>query len=351
MKKYILVLSLITTFGLCTQAQDLHFTQYYATPMTLNPALTGALNGKYRFAFQYRDQWRAALDAPITSFSSALDLRFPVGANGSPLKDAAGAGIHFQTDRVADIGLTTTQMGFFGAFHKSLNEKNNQYFSAGLRLSFGQRNVNYQNLNFADAFDGTTGYTLGTEEQLPPNNFSFSDISLGINYTYAPKKQTNVFMGVAYHHVTSPQFSFYYDEDDPSPQANSPLYRKLTGHINVQIPLSSYVRLTPRANIHVQGPHMEINAGTNLRFALGEYGGSALHVGGWVRPVTTVENSFDLTSAVAIVGFEVDNFLFGLSYDLSLSDIQASRLGRSIFELSIAYLGDYQSETILCPKF
>ena len=337
--------------GLSSQAQDLHFTQYYATPMTLNPALTGAVNGKYRFAFQYRDQWRSVLDAPYTSFSSALDLRFPVGTSGSRLKDAFGVGIQFQTDRVSDIGFSTTQMGLFGAFHKSLNEENNQYFSAGLRLAFGQRNVNYQNFNFADAFDGTSGYTLGTAEQLPPNNFSFSDVSIGVNYTYAPKRQPAVFIGLAYHHITSPQLSFYFDKNEPLPEENSPLFRKLTAHINVQIPISSYVRITPRANIHLQGPHMEINAGTNLRFALGEYGASALHVGGWVRPVTTIEDSFDLASAVAIVGFEIDNFLFGLSYDLSLSEIQNTRLGQSIFELSVAYLGDYQSETILCPKF
>ncbi len=351
MNKYIIVLALSVLIGTASYAQDLHFTQYYATPMVLNPALTGALNGKYRFAFQYRDQWRNTLDAPYTSFSSGLDLRFPLGYSGNTFSDAAGVGIQFQTDRVSDIGFTTTQMGIFGAFHKSLNERNNQYFSAGLRIAFGQRNVNYQNLNFGDQFDGTSGYTNATLEELPPNNFSFSDFSFGLNYTYTPKGKTSVFLGFAMHHVNTPEIGFYYDEDADEQISTSPLYQKLTGHLNVQIPITSKVRLTPRVAIHSQGPHLEINAGSNVRVALGEYGASALHIGGWVRPVTNSNDGFDLATAIAIVGFEIDNFLFGLSYDLSLSEVQTSPTGQSVFELSVAYLGDYQSETILCPKF
>ncbi|MEM9991183.1 MAG: PorP/SprF family type IX secretion system membrane protein, partial [Bacteroidota bacterium] len=292
MKKNILVFSLLLLFAFTGQAQDLHFTQYYATPMTLNPALTGALSGKYRFAFQYRDQWRSSLESPFSSFSAALDLRFPTQGGRSPLKDAVGAGIQFQTDRVSDLGFSITQMGLFGAFHKSLNERNNQYLSGGIRMAFFQRNVNYQSLNFGDEFDGTTGYTIGTSEALPANNYSYTDLSIGASYTYAPKNGLAVFAGLAYHHVTKPQLSFYYDEENPRASGDSPLYRKLTGHVNIQIPVTARLRITPRANVHLQGPHMEINAGTNFRLAVGEYGGSAFHIGGWVRPVTTVENSF-----------------------------------------------------------
>ncbi len=350
MKKYTIALALFLVFGIYGFAQDLHFTQYYATPMTLNPALTGALSGKYRFAFQYRDQWRRALDSPMSSFSSALDLRFPLGYSNT-FSDAFGAGIHFQTDRVADIGFSTTQMGMFGAFHKSLNEKNNQFFSAGLRIAFGQRNINYQNLFFGDQFNGSSGYTNATLEELPANNFSFSDFSVGVSYTYTPRRKTSVFMGAAIHHFNSPQIGYYYDEELDEQISTSPLYQKLTGHINVQIPITSKVRLTPRVAAHAQGPHLEINAGSNIRLALGEYGASALHLGGWVRPVTNTNDGFDLATAIAIVGFEIDNFLFGLSYDLALSEIQTSPSGQTVFELSVAYLGDYQSETILCPKF
>lgn len=57
-------------------AQDKHFTQFYASPLTLNPALTGAMDGSYRIGAIYRDQWRQVLDNPIKTFSMAADLRF-----------------------------------------------------------------------------------------------------------------------------------------------------------------------------------------------------------------------------------------------------------------------------------
>jgi len=38
-------------------AQDPHFSQYYFTPLEVNPALTGIFEGKYRASMSYRDQW------------------------------------------------------------------------------------------------------------------------------------------------------------------------------------------------------------------------------------------------------------------------------------------------------
>jgi hypothetical protein len=53
--------------------QDQHFTQYYASPLTLNPALAGAFSGTYRMSLIYRDQWRNALTQPFATYSAAID--------------------------------------------------------------------------------------------------------------------------------------------------------------------------------------------------------------------------------------------------------------------------------------
>jgi hypothetical protein len=57
-----------------------------------------------------------------------------------------------------------------------------------------------------------------------------------------------------------------------------------------------------------------------------------------------------LDAAVVLVGFEVNNVLFGMSYDLNLQALNA-RQRQGAFELSIAYLGSFESEGIACPKF
>jgi hypothetical protein len=92
-----------------------------------------------------------------------------------------------------------------------------------------------------------------------------------------------------------------------------------------------------------------VNTGTNFRFAMGQYGSTALQFGAWARPVRN-SDGFGLDAVVALVGIELDNMLFGLSYDLNLKALQANQR-QGAFELSVTYLGNYNNEDILCPKF
>lgn len=352
MKKQHILISFFLCFTLISIAQDKHFTQNFAAPLVLNPALTGGFEGRYRFSLIYRDQWRQALTQPYNTFAAGLDLRFPVNYLSAKTEDGFGVGMTFYTDRVGDIGFSTTELAFSTAYHKSLDERNNQYLSLGVQLGLNQRNITYEGLNFEDEFNGSNGFTGVTNELLPPNNFAFSDFAVGLNYSYAPKKAFGIFAGVAMHHIFQPQISFYYDRKDNDPEAGSAtLDRRYTGHLSMQIPLTQRVTLLPRAVAMAQGPHLQVNAGANLRLAVGGYGGSAVHVGGWARPATNADNGFDVVAAILMVGFEIDNVLFGFSYDTATSSIPNIRQGQNAFEISITYLGNYNSETILCPKF
>ena len=94
---------------------------------------------------------------------------------------------------------------------------------------------------------------------------------------------------------------------------------------------------------------MQVNAGTNLRFAMGQYGSTALHIGSWVRPVRN-DDGFGLDAVVVLAGIELSNMLIGLSYDLNLRALQVSQR-QGAFEISLTYLGNYDNEEIVCPKF
>ncbi len=350
MKKLLLYSSLFFSLFLFsfipeTVAQDKHFTQFYAAPLTLNPALTGAMEGRYRVGGIYRDQWRKVLDNPIRTFAVAADLRF--NAPGKRVKeDAIGLGLMFFTDKVSVVDFSTTQIAVSMAYHKSLGADNRQFLTLGLQGGLSQRNVNYESLDFHDEFDGTTGYVNATGENLPENNFSFADLNVGLNYTAMVGRSGRVFAGLAIHHIVEPQMSFYGNAGE-----GDKLYRKYSAQIAANIPLTddNRVALLPRFLVARQGPHMEINTGTNFRIALGEYGGSALHFGSWLRPVRN-DDGMGLDAVVALAGFEFSNVLIGLSYDLNLRALQAKQR-QGAFEISIAYLGDYDNEEILCPKF
>jgi Bacteroidetes-specific putative membrane protein len=162
---------------LTLSAQDKHFTQFYASPLTLNPALTGAMEGSYRVTANYRDQWRKVLDNPIRTFSAAADLRFDANKRKNS-EDAIGLGIMFFNDKVSVVDFSTTQIAVSLAYHKALGIEQTQFLTVGVQGGLSQRNLTYGSLNFHDSFDGQTGYTLGSAEQLPINNFSFPTSTL-----------------------------------------------------------------------------------------------------------------------------------------------------------------------------
>lgn len=355
MMKHLLLTTLLASLCLGTilRAQDQHFTQFYAAPITFNPALTGAFNGSYRLGIIYRDQWRQVLDNPNVSYAASVDLRFAMRSRRRRMLDAVGAGVVFYSDKFSGIGFSTNQISVSGAYHKALSKDGDQFLTLGAQYGIAQRNVNYENLIFDDQFNGTDGYTGPSAEPLPENNFTYGDFSVGLNYTIAPPRRTALYTGIALHHVLEPQVSFYYNprEEDPDKNGNNILLRKLTAHFTLQIPVSESVQVSPRALFYWQGPHMALNAGASTRFLVNDRTGVALHLGGWVRPVSDQKSTFATDAVIVMTGLEINNFLVGFSYDANIRDFTTAGNRRNAFEISIAYLGNYDNETVLCPKF
>lgn len=342
---FVALLNLSTLFG-----QDQHFTQFYASPLSLNPALTGAFDGKFRVSFIYRDQWRNVLDNPFVTYSAAIDLRFNMQYAGKRVKDGLGIGMLFFSDVNGGIDFTTNQINLSSAYHKSLSKSGEQYLTLGVQAGIAQRNINYENLTFDDQFNGTDGYSDPTFENLPENNFAFTDYAVGLNYSLTPKNKMAIFAGVSLHHILEPQVGFFYDPDEENSLQHF-LHQKYSGYLSLQLPVSEKVQLLPRAMFYNQGPHMAVNAGTNIRFLLSEIRGIALHLGSWARPVKDVGQEISLDAVVGLIGIEYENFLLGISYDAHLNNLSLNRGSQSALEISIAYLGEYENETIQCPKF
>ena len=329
--------------------QDRHFSQFYSSPLTLNPALTGAFDGKYRVGGSYRDQWRGLLDQPYQTFSFGSDLRLnaPFAERGN--NDKFGIGLLFVRDIVNTLDFSTTQMAISTAYHKSLAAlDNSQYLSLGFQMGLTQRNVNYDALTFQDQWNGITGYTLPRGERLPENNFGYLDLSAGLNYSvvFGPKK--SLFIGASYHHFNKPNVAFFKGETIPK----QPLLQRISAQISGQFPINptNSITMSPRLLFATQGPHLEINAGTNFRAVVDNTYGTALHLGGYVRPVKSTDGiNFD--ALVFIVGLELNNILLGVSYDINLPNIQRYRRSANTFEISLIYLGEFENDELLCPTF
>lgn len=327
-------------------AQDQHFSQFYAAPLSLNPALTGAMEGSYRVGTVYRDQWRKVMEQPVRTFSFFADLRFDKKGKKFT-NDAFGLGIMFFNDKAGIVDFSTTQIAVSLAYHKALDLNKRQYLTLGMQGGLNQRNMNYGNLQFHDQFDGSSGYWLQTAEILPANNFSFPDYSIGLNYKARIGDENYVFLGGAMHHLFQPQVTFFGADSLPG----SKLYTRYSAQAAANIPLSrdNRVQISPRLLVATQGPHLQVNAGASMRFAMGQYGSTALNIGAWARQVRN-DNGTGFDAVTALVGIELNSMIMGFSYDLNPGALKAN-LRQSAFELSITYRGNYDNDDIVCPKF
>src|SRR3954451_23502938 len=98
MRKTVLLILTLALLKTAT-AQDPNFSQFFVSPLTLNPALTGKFNGDYRVAGNYRDQWPEISKAYITS---TISFDVPILRSKISELDTWGLGIMAMTDKTAN---------------------------------------------------------------------------------------------------------------------------------------------------------------------------------------------------------------------------------------------------------
>src|SRR5215470_10407076 len=103
MRKTLLSAIASLTILFTASAQDIHFSQFYYSPLTFNPALTGAMDGTYRIGAIYKNQW-SSISSPFvySTPSIAADAKLFSGKfNGNYL----GVGLLLLNDRSGDGNL------------------------------------------------------------------------------------------------------------------------------------------------------------------------------------------------------------------------------------------------------
>jgi type IX secretion system PorP/SprF family membrane protein len=332
MKKTIISILMGIMF-LASHAQDIHFSQYYESPLTLNPALTGAFSADHRFIANYKTQW-ASITNPYTTYAFSYD----VGLMKKKLTTGfLGLGVNFFSDKAGDSQFGTTKADLSIAYHLTVGVSS--YLSAAIQGGYTQNSMNQDALYWDNQYDGSGGFntSLPSGENIGVQSFSNADLSAGILYSYyAP--ETNATsndgfkfnIGAAFYHVTAPKHSFYELLDEQ-------LYTKYCVHGRASIGLfSTNTAIIPSFAYFRQGPAQEINVGTNFRFMLKEeskYTGfikeAALSIGAHYRVADAISPQILL---------EVSNYAIGCSYDVNTSTLKRASNGRGGFEIMIRYM-------------
>ncbi len=328
-----------------THAQDIHFSQFYAAPLNLNPALTGAFNGNLRGILNYRNQWNSF--APFNTFAASVDMNF----GSSFLKnDLMGLGLSAFNDRAGSTDFSSTEVNISYAYIKMLgNQFHRSYLSAGFQGGYAQKSVNYLAMTFANQYNGVNyDPTIGTGEAIAFDNRSFIDLSAGLVYYLVPREDRfSMYIGGSVFHVNEPDQSIGASEDK--------LYMRQSAQFGFQKPVGKMTSLVGGYCGNFQGPYVEHVAGLNLKFYLDgmQYSSTAISFGIWQRIVKDVEATYQSDATVILARVDYGQFSAGFSYDVNISSLTAASKNNGGPEISLTYIAPLPEKPrkIPCPKF
>jgi len=261
MKRYAIYMMVFFTALACNSyGQDLHFSQLFQARQLLNPALSGQMDEDARLSLNYRTQW-GTVSVPYVSMTAGVESGLLKGNLG---KNFFGAGLIIVNDQAGDSELQHLQVMGSLAFHKSLNDLGNHFFSVGFQSAFGQQDLNFSKLLFDNQFNGDVlDPNLGSGENLTRTSFNYFDINAGASWFFTPSAYNSYQIGISVQHLTEPNMSFYDDVSEP-------LYRKITVHGGAEFPVARGMSLLARGYSISQGKSRETVVGALGRFAIYE---------------------------------------------------------------------------------
>jgi type IX secretion system PorP/SprF family membrane protein len=335
--KYKLLAICFVILALYSNAQDLHFSQFFNSPLTTNPANTGFIpDGDYRMGINYRNQWSTIMTVPYKTMSAYGDIqilkeRFEngwVGLGGVVLKDVAGSG-----------SLSSTKIYGSIAYHQMMGYSS--LLSLGFNVGYANKQINTSNLKFPDQFDGRFfDNKLPTAVFLDRNNISYLDMQVGMNYAYFPTDKVYVNGGFSAHHLNKPRESFFTSSD-----LSDKVPVRYIGFLNGSFKVSNQVIVNPNIYYTTQAKAQEIVAGANAHYDLSGDGSYQLIGGLYYRHKEAI---------IPMVGLGWRDYTFTFSYDATMSSLKNYNNSRGAFEFSLVKQGIINpngNRITPCPTF
>jgi type IX secretion system PorP/SprF family membrane protein len=316
----LLVCSLALMNCIEVKAQDPTFTQFYANPLYLNPALAGSY-GCGRISSNYRNEW-PSLTGNYVTYSASYDNYFK--------NISGGFGVLATHDQQGQGTINTSMLGLIYSYHLKINRKWKVFF--GARAAWYQKFLDWDKLTFGDMIDPRRGFIYQTGDVPRGGSRGFFDASFG-----SVLFNKNFFFGVAAHHVTQPNESMII--------GNSKLPVRLTVHTGAEIPIGKKSRYNTKTSImpnviyQYQNGFQELSIGTYVKYG-------SFNAGAWYRN----RDAFILT-----LGINTGKFKLGYSYDVTVSKLNNGVSGGS-HEISMGLFLNcnkkpQQFKTLSCPSF
>jgi type IX secretion system PorP/SprF family membrane protein len=340
MKKLLCLLAILFSLSTSIIAQDPNFSQFFASPLTLNPALTGKFDGLFRVAGNYRNQWPTINNAYTTKTASA---DFHLLRNQVPDIDRWGFGVLAITDANGNGALKTNSFALSTAYHKGLDENGLHQIGVGFQGSYTDKILDITNLDFEDeltslGFTGTTGEVF-PQDRMKVNYF---DLNAGVFYNGSTNGYNNVYLGASMYHINRPQEVFQ--------GGQFYLNSRTTIQAGGRMPMANYnaVHFSANYSFQTNANNLMFGGAYALNLNYNEVDPVTLYLGTWAR----FNNVSD--ALIPYMGLEIGDFQFGATYDVNISSLQPASNLRGGIEISLIYIKkpvDRDLKKLNCPKF
>ena len=345
--KHLLILSFLVLGAFGLNAQDIHFSQFYLSPLNLNPAMTGVMNCNVRLVANYRNQWASVLKAnAYNTYSASYDQRIPVGRY-----DYFGIGGTFWGDKAGELEFATLQGRLSFSYSKKMGgyRKKSHYLVVGADAGVSQRSVDFLKAQYGNQHDGNGRFNpdLPNNEVFNQDNYLFADLSAGLLWFTVMDEDNNFYLGAAYSHMNRANQSFDTEEFEA-------LFSKYTIHGGGEFMMTDRLGLVPGIIVLKQGPSFELNTGTSLKFLLGNTRTNyqAVQFGAWMRLSNHFENSTTADAFILSTRFDYNDFSIGFSYDINVSSLRPASNSNGAFEFALVYkICGPEKRNVYCPNF
>lgn len=347
LRLYVVVAFLVAVLG--ANAQDFHFSQFYASPLTLNPALTGNFNGFYRITGIYRNQWPGLTQNKPAFSTPSISLDF------SLLKDklkhgSLGVGLVFVNDQQNGKSFNTNHILGSVAYNMGFGPTNKFQIGLGFQGGVAMTKVDFAKLQFADGYysDPTSGTGFSYDaaqagESLASGSKVKGVFNAGLFLKYEFHKGMRVYAGYSFNNATQYKQDYILNSIE---QFRIPF--RHTVHGGFEFDVKDAAVLIPGVLFQTQAKATETNfgltAGIHVKRDPDPLQRATFFLGLWNR---LNKGNYTL---IPKVGFEYKGFRAGFAYDAHLGKQynDSKAIGGSYpqaFEITLSYIGN-----IFVPK-
>lgn len=308
-------------------AQDPHFSQYYASPITVNPAMAGMFTGNMRISGIYRQQW-PQYGQPFVTGTLAFELK-PDRFAANPSNDRMSMGAMILYDKTPDNVLKSQYAYGTVAYHKTLDAEGHHRFGIGFMAGMNQKTLDASQLTFGSQF-GSGGFQGTGGDVIKYGKSTSFDMHTGILYSYEDEFSV-YYIGASLFHVLNPKDYFL---DDGSKATGTP--KRWNANAGFHITDENGISYVGSALYMNQASVNYFMAGGLVGFPFAEKG--KLYGGGWYRLNEAI---------IPTIHVEYQDFNVGLSYDVLVG--REALIKPRTFELSVSWKFIKDPEVTRCP--